>query len=315
MGGAVAGTAYGGQDPLRAYLDLLVASIDSTETGDEVPRQAHLSRFHFDHLIRHAAGESPGRLRRRILMERAAWELRNGPRTITDIGAAAGYEAAGSFTRAFRRWFDTTPTAYRERPGSHWLDAPNGIHYYPSASLGLPAASGGIRGGLTARLVGHDIWLTRCLLEAAQALPPGALDAPLERGRAGNPSGVTLRLLLRCVVETREIWTARLSGEAAPAPLTDADDVRHLRHRWDAVAAPWQTLIAKLERSAAWDERFEDALADPRGAVSFGAAVAHVLTRTAVARAGVLEALQALDEGTELGHGDPVTWERDLIIH
>lgn len=38
-------------------------------------------------------------------------------RTVSDIAASLGYSEQSAFNRAFRRWFDATPLAYRERHG------------------------------------------------------------------------------------------------------------------------------------------------------------------------------------------------------
>ena len=48
------------------------------------------------------AGPSPVAMRRRVMLERAAWQLREGA-SVTDAAIAAGYESVEGFSRAFTR--------------------------------------------------------------------------------------------------------------------------------------------------------------------------------------------------------------------
>ncbi len=77
--------------------------------------RAYLSRFHFDRLVSASAGEAPGALRRRVLLERAAYRLTSrADRTILDIAVEAGYGSHEAFTRAFAKAYGATPTAVRD---------------------------------------------------------------------------------------------------------------------------------------------------------------------------------------------------------
>ena len=76
------------KDRLAAMLDVLL-DVDEPARGEELARRAHLSRFHFDRLVSAAIGESPGAFRRRLLLERAAWELGHGAR-VTEVAFRAG---------------------------------------------------------------------------------------------------------------------------------------------------------------------------------------------------------------------------------
>jgi transcriptional regulator GlxA family with amidase domain len=76
-------------DRLRDLLDLVVGSLDERDAdGRALARRAHFSRDHLDRMLAGATGESPVALRRRLLLERAAWQLRTGAATPTQ--AAAG---------------------------------------------------------------------------------------------------------------------------------------------------------------------------------------------------------------------------------
>lgn len=105
-------------DTLRRYLDLYVDTLDESVSGSDLAARAFLSRYHFDRVLRAAIGEPPGALRRRLLLERAAWRLIQGRTSATDEAFDAGYGSLGAFTRAFARAFGTTPSKYRAVRGT-----------------------------------------------------------------------------------------------------------------------------------------------------------------------------------------------------
>lgn len=87
-------------------------------SGDGVPRLATLARD-----LGLSARTAIRRLRRQgttyqALLddhrrEIAAWHLRHGGDTVEAIAAKLGYADASNFSRSFRRWFGTTPKAFR----------------------------------------------------------------------------------------------------------------------------------------------------------------------------------------------------------
>jgi AraC family transcriptional regulator len=88
-------------------------------------------------------GEAPGGFRRRLLLERAAYELRDEDRSVTEIAVGAGYESLEGLGRAFVRAFGATPTAFRRSSRDFRLPAPNGIHFHPRGGLLVPATNPG----------------------------------------------------------------------------------------------------------------------------------------------------------------------------
>jgi len=113
------------RDRLRALIDTVVDSLDDDARGEELARRVHFSRFHFDRLLASALGESPGAFRRRLLLERAAWELGHGA-GVTEVAFRAGYASLEAFSRAFSRAYErliysketwTASLAGREAPG------------------------------------------------------------------------------------------------------------------------------------------------------------------------------------------------------
>jgi AraC family transcriptional regulator len=79
-------------DPFAAFVDSLAASLDDHEAnGDVLAARACLSRAHFDRVVAAAAGETPSRLRRRVLLERAAFRLLTTGNSVLDVALEAGY--------------------------------------------------------------------------------------------------------------------------------------------------------------------------------------------------------------------------------
>ncbi len=80
---------------------------------EELASIAHFSPFHFHRIFRGLVGESVKQHLRRLRLERAAGQLRCGNKQVVDIAFDAGYETHESFTRAFRKAFDRSPSEHR----------------------------------------------------------------------------------------------------------------------------------------------------------------------------------------------------------
>jgi hypothetical protein len=130
-------------------------------------------------------------LRRRLLLERAAWQLRTGAAP-SEVAAAAGYGSLAAFSRAFARAYGEPPSAFAASGRPVELEAPNGIHFHPPAGLLLPARASTAPDAFLARVVGRHLARVRELLAAADALDAQAL----ERGPALPTGGHVLTLFL-----------------------------------------------------------------------------------------------------------------------
>jgi AraC-like DNA-binding protein len=296
-------------DRLRSLIDVVVASLDDPAGGEELARRAHLSRFHFDRLVAAALGESPAAFRRRLLLERAAFELRAGA-AVTRTALDAGYGSAEAFARAFRRSFGVAPSAFA---GPDFrLAAPNGVHFHPPGGLLIPGSERRTTMDLTDRMLEHDLWVTRRLLEAAAALPAPSLDEPFRvtpaQPHAFEQDEPTVRDMLERLIRTKEIWTASIAGRATPEH--GGTTVDELRARLEDSGTAFAAVVRDVRDRGAWDTAFVDALCEPPETFTYGGAVAHILTRSAHRRAGLVGALRSL--GADVGSGDPLEWERAL---
>ena len=210
-------------DRLRELIDLVLGSLDEPGAdGAALARRAHFSRDHLDRLLAAATGESPVALRRRLLLERAAWQLRSGGVAAADAAAAAGYASAAAFSRAFARAYGMPPGAFAASGRPVELDAPNGVHFHPPGGLLIPGGTERPAGrDLTERLVGHHLDRTRELLELAATLPAADLARPLRPGFVAvwfEGEEASAGEMAERLVFTLEVWVAAITGTAAPAP-------------------------------------------------------------------------------------------------
>ncbi len=157
----------------------------------EMAGGAYSSPYHFTRRLTRDAGEPPVAMRRRVMLERAAWQIRHGT-SVTDAAFAAGYESVEGFGRAFAKAFGHPPSGLPEET-SHWLPAPNGIHFHPPMSLWVHSKEQPMS-PLTEQLVQHDLDDTRELLDLAKQLPDERLPrdpaARPPRDQLGRPGGV-----------------------------------------------------------------------------------------------------------------------------
>lgn len=301
-----------GRDRLREFLDLVLGSLDEDIDGEGLAARGCLSRYHFDRLVSAAIGEPPGSFRRRLLLERAAWELRTTRASITRVAMNAGYRSVEGFTRAFARTFGTTPRRYRTAPGSFRIDAPNGVHFHPPGGISIPGPHERSKHmDFVDRIVGHDIWFTQRLLDRAAQLPPESLDQPVLRGWSWGSVEQTasLRQVLNALVSTKENWSATLAGQ--PAPEDRGDSIEEMRRRFGVAAKEFSRLIQSIRDKHQWDAGFVDAICDPPESFTYGGMLAHVMTFSAYRRTMAVFALRYL--GVEdVGIGDPIEWERQL---
>ena len=94
--------------------------LDDPLTLEELAGVACFSPYHFHRIFTAMVGESLREHIRRLLLERAAHELRYSQLPIIQIALNAGYQTHESFTRAFRSMFGLPPRQYRaELPSRH----------------------------------------------------------------------------------------------------------------------------------------------------------------------------------------------------
>ena len=79
-------------DTFARFVDELADGLDDhAATGHDLASRVFLSRFHFDRVVVATAGETPSRLRRRVLLERAAYRLLTSEHGVLEVAHEAGY--------------------------------------------------------------------------------------------------------------------------------------------------------------------------------------------------------------------------------
>jgi AraC-like DNA-binding protein len=294
-------------DRLRDLIDLVLGSLDEPDAdGRALARRAHFSRDHLDRLLAAATGESPVALRRRLLLERAAWQLRTGAAAASEVAAAAGYGSAAAFSRAFARAHGVPPSAFAESGRPLELEAPNGIHFHPPAGLLIPGGTASVgRRDLTERMVSHHVARVRELLDAAATLPAEALERPLRPGFVVvwfEGEEASAALMAERLVYTLEVWVAAMAGEPLPAGGGD------LGARFERASRAFSRLARSIRDRGAWNDAFVDALCEPPQSFTYGGVLAHVLSYGAVRRETLAAVLSELGASVP-SSGDPIEWE------
>ncbi len=285
-------------------------SLDEEAATDDLARQSYRSRAQYYRLFRALIEESPAAMRRRLLLERAAWQLGRTQTSITEIAMEANYGSLEAFTRAFRKAFRVSPSLYRRMGATHThLPAPNGFHYYaPNFS-----SKGALSMDLYDRFAGADSWHTRRLLEQAKNLSDEKLDRPLDGGVpvfGWCEPDKNLREMLERIVLTKEVWAAALAGGDAPKMETTAEErtPKALIARFEKADTEFNKVLSDVRNRAAWDDTFIDALCEPAETFTFGGTFAHVITFNAYRRLTALDALRKLGVNVE-GVGCPMEYE------
>src|SRR5262245_21729646 len=106
-------------DAFSKFLATLSQCMDEPRVrGGDLAAELFMSRSLLDRVVKAAAGEPPARFRRRLLLERAAYQLRATEMYVIDVATQAGYTSNEAFTRAFARAFGAPPSSWRCSGGS-----------------------------------------------------------------------------------------------------------------------------------------------------------------------------------------------------
>ncbi len=294
---------------------IVAGSLDEqTESGD-LARRAHQSRTQFFRLFRALIEETPGAMRRRLLLERAAWQLANTRLSITAVAFEANYGSLEAFTRAFRKAFRVSPSLYRRMGAPHIrLAAANGFHFCAPASHTKGECNDM---DLFDLFSGAESWHTRRLLEQAATLTDDQLDRPLNipiKVFPWDTPDQNLRQLLERIVYTKEVWNAALTAGEMPEEEGDASRCTPgaLRARFDKADAEFNRILADVRNRQAWSDTFVDALCEPPETFTFGGMFAHVITFNGYRRLTALAALRSMGVNVN-GFGCPSEYEASVL--
>jgi AraC family transcriptional regulator len=258
-------------DTFRRFVDVLAETLDEPAS---YPGRLHLSRFHVDRIVSAVAGEPPGALRRRVLLERAAHRLRSTADDVLEVALDAGYSSHEAFTRAFQRAYGCAPSIWRRTASGYELAAPNGVHFHPPGGLRLRGDRKVTTMDLVEKMVEHHVWMIGRMVE--------------------NDGGDEVEELVERLVSQLEMWTAAVAGRPYAGRSGD------LRSRLASAGPAFVALVRDVRDRL--DETFVDAVCEPPEVFTYGGMIAHVLTFGGYRRTRALELL----DSKELGYGDPM---------
>jgi AraC-like DNA-binding protein len=292
---------------------VVLGTLDDDLDSTSLARRTYRSRTQFFRVFRALIEETPAAMRRRLLLERAAWQLGRTRRPVTEIAFDAGYGSLEAFTRTFRRLMGVSPSMYRRLRATHFhLPAPNGIHFCAPESRSEGAAM-----DLFEIFAGADTFHVRKLLKSARGLNDEQLDRPLKTPAHVFPwptPAQSLRELLWRLVYTKEVWTAALTGATLPHPEDEPAAQRtpdRLLARLESADGGFNRILKDVRNRNAWSDTFVDALCEPPETFSFGGMFAHVITFNTYQRLLALDAMRAMGVEVE-GFGCPTEYEASV---
>ena len=292
-------------DPFARYLDAVAASLDEDVSAEDLAGRIHYSRAYVDKVVKASTGEGPGRFRRRILLERAAFRLLTESSSVLDVAVEAGYASHEAFTRAFQRDYGVPPAQWRRAPTRPLLDAPNGVHFHPPGGLRVPAPRKLTSMDLVITMTEHHISLIRRMIDNAAGVDPAVLDQPIELSVDGIDREPTLRSLLSRLVGQLQMWNRSVANQPYDFSVERDESLDSMRARLDEAGPVFLEHVREACGSGRLDEMFVDVTGDEPYAFTYGGMIAHVLTYAAHRRTIVVGALSTAGADLE---DDPLVW-------
>ncbi len=289
---------------------VVMDSLDVESEDRDLARSAFQSRTQFHRVFRALLAETPAAMRRRLLLERAAWRLGRTDDAVTEIALDAQYGSLEAFTRAFRKAFGVSPSLYRRMGVSHFrLAGAGGVHFLSPGSL----SKGRSEMDLFDRFAGHETWHTRKLLEHARQLTDEQLDRPIATPEIlpWHEPERSLRELLDRIVFTKEVWTAAITGGPVPE-LKRKLSPAELLERYERAEAEFQRVLCAVRARGGWDDVFVDDLCQPPEEFTFGGMLAHLITFNSYRRLTAAAVLRSLGVHG-VGFGYPIEYEREAV--
>jgi uncharacterized damage-inducible protein DinB len=156
--------------------------------------------------------------------------------------------------------------------------------------------------GLLDRLLGHDAWTTRQLLEISAELTDEQLDQEFDIGHR------TVRKTFDHIVWNIECWTDLMKARTVRPRSNSNSTMTSLVQRHEAASAEFLTFAREITDQDRLDEKFTDSLDKPPREKSFGGAIVHLATHGMHHRAQLLFMLRRWGV-TSLPEGDVLSWE------
>lgn len=155
------------------------------------------------------------------------------------------------------------------------------------------------------RLLGHDEWTARLVLERCRELAPEQLVQPFDIGNG------TVAATLLHMIGNIEVWTDLMRERPvrpASEPHGPAWTIDELRQRFDAAYADFAACARQIRDEERLDATYTDVLDTPPTRKTFGGTIVHIATHDMLHRGELLHMLQRLGL-RDLPEGDALSWE------
>jgi AraC family transcriptional regulator len=303
-------------DTFARFLDLLTAALEEPTARSAGPAaELHISRSQLDRLVTAAAGEPPAHMRRRIMLERAAYRLVvDQAASILDVAVEAGYSSHEAFTRAFGRSYGTPPSQWRHEPRQLRLGAADRVHFHPPAGLRLPAHVKATSMDLLVTMTEHHLWLVSRLIQGAADLDRHGnserlgLDSAVEISVDGIDRSPTVRSLLSRLVGQLDMWNHAMADRPYDFAVEQHESLEDLRARLGRCGPIFLGQVREVCAEGRLDDTFVlvETTSSPEF-FTYGGMLAHVLAYGAYRRTLVVGALSSA--GVTGIEDDPLAWE------
>ena len=295
------------EDAFASFLSMLADHLDEHELrGPELAAKLNVSRSLLDRFVAVAAGETTARLRRRVLLERAAFRLKTTPVTILQAALEAGYSSNEAFTRAFRRAYGVSPASWRASPGPIHIPARSGVHFFPPGGLRLAARTEEAAMIFAAEMVDHHLTVIGQLLDRAATLTDDALDTVIQISVQGIDDTPTIRSLLSRLVGQLDMWNASMASETYDFAIEEHESIDSMRTRLNIGGQAFASFVRTASEQDRLGETFVDATVCVPYEFTAAGMIAHVLTYAAYRRTLVVGALASA--GAPDVEDDPLSW-------
>ena len=251
----------------------LLGSLDAAIQSSELAEEASYSRAQFYRKVRQSFGGSPMALRRRLLLERAAYELTHSTRSIGEIGIDATFDSSAGFCRAFRKAYGIAPTEYRKlKPTDYRIAPTERLHFSPSEIRG--------RGKQTMTtpelMVNEHADRLRSLLDIFATWPAEELDqtTKVSANYPWESETATIRQTLGWSAAFAAPWMHAINGIESEYTPKDLDAMREALDR----GQHWfNELIRTVADDNTWELTFVDSVCEPPEVFSYGSIIGHTL--------------------------------------
>jgi AraC family transcriptional regulator len=274
-------------------------SLEAASTGQKLAEAEGYSVAQVYRRFRARIGGTPMAVRRKLLLERAAWALRHTDTAIGEVAMDARYETPDGFARAFRSAYGIGPREWRRLGAEDYrIGGPGGIHFHPETQEGFQAGKEKPM-QLFEQLMEDHRAETHRLIDLADAVADKNVAIANIDPFPWCGTGLTIAQLLERCATYGEPWLHALKQiNLGPKPTKAVEFHARLDQNHEAIL----TLYKEIEEDGAWDLTFVDADCEPPEVFSYGFVLKHLLAFNSHQRITLAIQLRAL--GIEAGLGD-----------